>query len=172
MKGTGRIGIALCGALVFASVAAAQRPTRQLPGTQDDKVGVAIALTAGGAAYQFNGQASCAHEPKGYIYSVPAALWRVSQGDGARNVSLTFWRPANGSGDMFTLIVQSAGKTHHADTVKTKDGGSPQGSGEVKFAPAGAGGTFSVNAISGTGVKISGTIKCDAFRAMAAEGGN
>ena len=173
MKRSSTVGVALCWAVVVASVAAAQTPARQAPGKPpDDKVGVAIALKAGGDSYSFTGKASCTHEQKGYIYMVPAALWRVEQRDANGNMMLTFWRPATGSGDMFSLIVQRGRATHHADTVKTKDGGAPQGSGEVKFAPAGGGGTFTVDATTASGVKITGTIKCDAFRPASAEGGN
>ncbi len=173
MKVVRTFSVALCGALVFASVATAQRPTRRAPGMPpDDKVGIAIALQAGGAPYRFTGQATCTHEAKGYIYAIPAQQWRVEQNEGARSVSLTFWRPAGGSGDMFTLYVQGGGKTYAVDTVKTNNGGSPEGSGEMTFAPAGAGGTFTVNATAANGAKVSGTITCDGFRAAVAEGGN
>jgi hypothetical protein len=103
---------------------------------------------------------------------VPAKLWSVSQSEGTRTVSLTFWRPAAGSGDMFNLYVSTGGKTHHVDTVKTKSGGDPTGTGDVTFAAAGPGGTFTVNATTAGGVKISGTIRCDGFRAVMAEGGH
>ena len=173
MKLLRTIGVALCGALVLASVAAAQGPTRRAPGTPtDNKVGVTIALQAGAESYQFNGQATCTREPKGYIYGVPAQQWRVEQSEGARSVGLTFWRPASGSGDMFMLHLSSAGKTYATDTVKTKAGGALQGSGEVTFTPAGTGGTFTVNATAANGIKVNGTIKCDAFTAAIAEGGN
>ncbi len=166
-------GIALCGALAFTSVAAAQRSTRStsvLP--SPEKVGAAIALQAGGESLRFTGQARCTHEPQGYIYMVPAKLWSVAQSEGTRSVSLTFWRPAAGSGDMFNLYVSMGGKTLHIDTVKTKSGGDPTGSGLVTFAAAGAGGTFTVNGTTADGVKISGTLRCDGFRAVMAEGGN
>ncbi len=166
-------GVALCGALVFASVAAAQRAVPRAPGTPaDDKVGVVIALQAGGESYQFSGPAMCKHEPRGYIYMVPAQLWSVNQSEGQRSVTLTFWRPAAGSGDMFNLYVSMGARTHHVDTVKTRDGGDPEGSGQVTFTPAGAGGIFNVKATSAKGVTVTGTIKCDGFRAIVAEGGN
>ncbi len=166
-------GVALCGAAVLASVAAAQRPVRREAGTPaSDEEGVAIALQAGGASYQFSGPAECKHEPKGYIYMVPAKLWTVSHSEGQRSVTLSFWRPAAGSADMFNLYVSMGGKTHHIDTVKTKDGGDPTGSGQVTFTPAGSGGVFTLKATSASGVTITGTIKCDRFGAIVAEGGN
>lgn len=164
-------GVGVCAALALASVAAAQ-VARSPQQASDGTVGVTIALQAGGESYRFAGRALCTHEPQGFIYAVRARQWRVEQNDGARHLALTFWRPAGGSSDMFTLYVKDGGKTHVADTVKTKDGGSPKGSGEVTFAAAGAGGTFTVNATAANGAKISGSITCDAFRAAVAEGGN
>ncbi len=173
MKLLSMAGIALCGAVVFTSVASAQKPVRRTPDLPSaEKVGGAIAIQAGGEAFQFTGQVRCTHEPRGYIYMVPAKLWGVSQSEGTRSVTLTFWRPASGSGDMFNLYVSSGAKNHHVDTVKTKDGGDPTGSGQVTFVPAGAGGTFTVNATTAQGVKITGTLRCDGFRAVMAEGGN
>ncbi len=173
MKVPGRIGVAVCGSLLFASAVAAQRPTRRQPGPpMDDTVGVNIALQVGGGSYQFGGRASCTHEPKGYIYGVTAKLWRIQQSEGPRSVMLTFWRPASGSGDMFTLLVSNRGSSYETNTVKGKDAGPTKGSGSVAFTAAGNGGTFTVNTTADTGAKISGTIKCDAFRAATAEAGH
>ncbi|MBP1637075.1 MAG: hypothetical protein H6Q10_3649 [Acidobacteria bacterium] len=173
MKRSSTFGIVLCAVLAFASVAAAQSTTRRAAGTAlNDTAGVSVALQAGGDSYRFTGQAKCTHERQGYIYTVPAQLWSVEQSDGTRSVHLTFWRPASGSADMFTLHLQGGGTTHFTDTVKTPNGGSPRGSGQVTFAPAGAGGTFTVNVTAANGTKISGTVRCDAFGAVYAEGGN
>ncbi len=173
MKRSSMVGVVLCGALAFASVAAAQRPVRRTPGAAAESGGGGtVSIQAGGDSFRFSGRAECKHEPRGYIYTVPASLWSVDQSEGTRSVHLTFWRPASGSGDMFTLYVQGGGKTYKADTVKTKNGGSPEGSGQVTFAPAGSGGTFTVNATTANGARISGTLKCDAFGAIYAEGGN
>ena len=170
MRFSSAVSLGVCGVLLFVSVAAAQRPAPSTPA--DDTVAVTIALQAGGGPFRFTGQATCTHEPRGYIYSVPAQLWSVAQTDATRRVSLTLWRQADGAGDMFTLYVRSGGKTYKTSTVKTKDGGSQEGSGEVTFAKAGAGGTFTVNATTASGAKVSGTIKCEGFRAAVAEGGH
>jgi hypothetical protein len=173
MKLGGTIGAAVCGAMVVASVAAAQSAIRRAPGDDaDDNVGVNIALQVGGAAYQVNGRGTCGHEPKGWIYGTAAKMWTVRHRDGSRSVTLTFWSPGGGTADMFNLYVTSGGKTHQANTVTGKDAGPTKGSGTVTFAPAGTGGVFTVNATSAGGAKIGGTIKCDAFRAIVAEGGN
>jgi len=173
MKFSSAVSLGVCGTLLFASVAAAQRPAPSTPDTPaDDTVAVAIALQAGGGSIRFSGQATCTYEPKGYIYTVPAQQWHVAQSDPTRNVSLTLWRQADGAGDMFTLYLKSGSKAYKASTVKTKDGGSPEGSGEVTFAKAGAGGTFTVNATTANGTKVSGTVSCGGFRAAFAEGGH
>lgn len=173
MKVLSAVGLALCGAVLFASVAAAQSPIRRTPGAPaDDEVGMNIALQVGGATYQFSGRGECGHEPKGYIYATPAKMWTVRQSEGPRSVTLTFWSPASGGADMFNLYVTSGGKSHQTNTVTGKDAGPTKGSGTVTFAPAGTGGVFTVNATAASGAKISGTIKCDAFRAIVAEGGN
>lgn len=173
MKRSPVVGVVLCGSLAFASVAAAQGAMRRAAKAPfDDKVGVAITLQAGADSYRFTGRASCKHEPKGYIYMVPARLWSIEQHEGTHSVHLTFWRPASGASDMFTLHFQAGDKTYEADTVKTPYGGSPKGSGGVRFTAAGAGGEFTVNATAANGMRISGTIKCDAFGAIVAEGGD
>lgn len=173
MKLSETIGIALCGAVVLASVAAAQAPVRQLPGTEDDKVGVTVALQAGGTAYQLNGPGRCTHEPRASIYALSAQQWSVEQSDGRRSVHLTFWRPAkSGSGDMFSLTVSNGSRSHMTSTVKVGDQGNPKGSGNVTFKPSDKGGTFTVNATGADGTKITGTLGCSAFTALVAEGGN
>ena len=172
MKLSSTLGVALCGALLFTSVAAAQRSARRMPDTPaGDEVGVAIALQAGGDSYQFNGQATCTQEPKGYIYGLPAHLRTIEQSDGQRSISLTLWSPAK-KATMFTLHLSSRGKSYETDTVTGENAGPTSGSGTVTFAPAGAGGTFTVNATTAKGAKVTGTIRCDAFRTAIAEGGN
>lgn len=172
MKLSSAVRLGLCGALAVAPVAAAQRPAPSPETPSSGMPAVAIALQAGSDSYRFSGRAACTHEPKGYIYTVAAQLWSVQQTDATRDVTLTFWRPADGSGDMFTLHLQTGDRRYAADTVKTKDGGSPQGSGKVTFASEGRGGTFTVNAKTASGATITGTIKCDGFRPAMAEGGN
>lgn len=159
------VGCALCGALVFAFVADAQRPRRPAPRTSsDDKVKVEIALQVGSDSYRFSGGAACTHEAKGEIYSLPAQQWRVEQADAGRRVALTLWRPARGAMDMFTLYLQTGGRTFAASTVKTPRDTPAWDAGEVIFGRKGAGGVFTVNATAANGTVIRGTIACEAFR--------
>ena len=69
---------------------------------------------------------------------------------------------------MVTLSVTSGGSSHQISTVR---GGSPTGSGKVTLEKAGNGGTFAVDAKTGNGTAISGTITCDTFAPHTAEGG-
>ncbi len=172
MKLSSTVVVALCGALLFASVASAQRPTRRAPAMPSgDETGVAIALQAGSESYQFTGQGTCTQEPRGYIYGVAAHLRTIEQSDGRRSVRLTLWSPSK-SAAMFSLSMTSNGKSYETDTVTGKGAGPTTGSGTVAFAQQGNGGTFTVNATAANGTKISGTIRCDSFRTAIAEGGN
>jgi hypothetical protein len=68
---------------------------------------------------------------------------------------------------MFTLSVN--GKTTvSVTTVRSQ----VSGSGKVTLAPAGKGGTFTIDAKAKTGESITGSIKCDAFTPAIAEGGH
>ena len=147
-------------ALIWSMQASAQRrPT----GSQEKKVGVAIDLRVSGAAYTFKGEATCDHLAKGSIYDVVAERWSVRQNDGDRSLNFSLWRPTGGTADMVTLNVSMGGKRFDVSTVKSPQGAS--GSGSVKLAPQGAGGTFTIDATTASAARITGTVKCDAFTA-------
>jgi hypothetical protein len=160
--------LASCVSLVLTPAMAAQR---RAPGAAPAGVGVTVALKVGTTAYDFNGQAKCTYAPVASIYTTMAEQWHLEQSDGARSASFTLWRPKNGSGDMFSLAVSNGSASHLVNTVKGPSA-KPQGSGAVKLAPAGAGGTFTVNATAADGTQITGTITCDKFAPAMAEGGN
>jgi len=158
-------------ALTFvAPLPAQRRPAGAAP--QEAKVNATITLNVAGTAYHFSGQAVCEHLPQGSIYDIPAARWSVRHSEAARDLSLTVWHPQSGGGDMVTLAVGIGGKRHDVNTVKAPKATSVTGSATVKFAPEGKGGTFSLNAIAGSGAAVTGTIKCDAFTTPAAVAGN
>ncbi len=166
-----RIVLSFAMALTIASAGAAQR--RQEPAKPTDtKVDVAITLQVAGQPYHFEGKAEGLHAPVASIYSVVAEMWSVRQSDGQRSVTLTLWRPRNKSGDMFSLSVAAGGKSYIVNTVKPGGESSVKGSGTVIFTTSGAGGTFSINATGANGAAITGTIKCSAFTAAIAEGGD
>ena len=154
-------------ALMLTVAASAQR---RLPGSQEKKVGVAIDLKVNGTPYTFKGDAICDHLAQGSIYDIVAERWSVRQDDSARNVNLSLWRPVKGTGDMVQLSVYMAGKRYDVSTIKSPQG--PSGSGSVKLAKDGAGGTFTIDAATPSAGKITGTIKCDAFPASEAVAGD
>jgi len=158
-------------ALMIPSVGAAQpRPVPAAPA--DTKVNVAIALQVAGQLYNFDGKATCQHAPMASIYDVAAEMWIIQQRDAQHSMALTMWRPKNKTGDMFSLTLNSGGRSYIVSTVKTSGGGNAQGSGSVTLKPSGAGGAFTLGAKTENGVAITGTVKCSAFTAAVAEGGN
>jgi len=162
--------IAFAGAVMIPSISAAQ--ARRAPATQADAaVAVAIALRVDGQPYQFDGNASCQHEPMASIYGVAAEMWTVQQSGEQRSIALTMWRPKNGQGNWLSLGVSGGGKSYTVSTVNAP-GATVQGSGKVTLAPSGAGGTFTIEATAATGAAIAGTVKCSAFTPVIAEGGD
>ncbi|HMA54624.1 MAG TPA: immunoglobulin domain-containing protein [Acidobacteriota bacterium] len=166
-----RVFVALiCAALVLPSIGAGQDlRTQATPG--QTKVDISIALKVAGQPYNFSGKARSTHAPVASIYGTNAQQWQVEHNEDGRSVSLTFWRPTAGSGDMFTLRCKINGKSYLVRTVKTSGGGTIQGSGKVTFTPSKPGGTFTIDATTADGLTITGTIKCSAFSAPVDEGG-
>ena len=159
-----------CAALVIPSFGAAQEgPAPSNP--NETKVDVSIALKVAGQPYDFSGKARCTYAPLGSIYDTIAQQWYIEHKEGRLAVSLTFWRPTPGSGDMFTLHCTINGKSYLVSTVKTNGGGTIQGSGKVTFTPSKPGGMFTIDAKAADGSTIAGTIKCSAFSPAVDEGG-
>jgi hypothetical protein len=102
------------------------------------------------------------------IYQVVSELWSVQQSDGDHSLTLSLWRPKDGSGDMMSLSVGSGRTSNQVSTVR---GAAQAGSGKVTLAPSGKGGVFTVDAKAADGKAITGTITCDAFAPHIAEGG-
>ncbi len=162
----------LAGCFCFALAASDVTAQVRVPRTPvDAKVSVTIALEIGSESYKYTGPGTCRHALQASIYDLLAEQWTMEGGDGLRNVTLTLWQPKKGAGDMVSLAVSSGGKTHVVNTVKVGADGSVRGSGTATLAPAGKGGTFTINATAADGAKIRGTIKCDAFLAPAPVGG-
>ena len=141
---------------------------RRAPGETQPTQAIQVALKVGGATYQSSQAGKCTHAPVASIYNTVAELWSVQQNGEGRSLSLTLWKPKDGSGDMVTLSVTSGNVAHQVNTVR---GATTSGSGKVTLEKAGNGGTFTVDAKSSIGASISGTIKCDAFAPHMAEGG-
>lgn len=162
--------LATAGAVLAVAVSAGAQ--RRAPGERPDTtVPVTIALKAGAEAYNFTGKATCSHAPRASIYNLLAERWTIDQSEGSRSATLALWHPASGN-DLVSLSLSTGGKRYSVSTIKVGDNGTVEGSGTISLAREGSGGTFTVNATAANGTKITGTIKCDAFTAAIAEGGN
>ncbi len=166
-----KVLVAFASAVLLIPAIGAGQSSRAQSGPAETKVDVTIALVVAGQPFNFGGKALGTFAPVASIYEVNAQQWRVEHHDGPRSLSLTFWRPTSGSGDMFNLSCSINGKSYHVSTVKTNGGGTPEGSGKVTFTPAKPGGTFTIDAKTADGVAIKGTIKCSDFKAPVEEGG-
>lgn len=162
---------AVAAVLAFAAPSGEQRRPAGSP-SQQATVPAQISLKAGAQSYDFSGQAKCQHAPQASIYGAAAELWKVEHSGDGRNLTLTVWRPRSGGESMMNLSVSAGGQSYSVNTVKVGQQGSPSGSGTVSFAAAGKGGTFTIDAAAKGGVKIAGTIACEAFTPLIAEGGD
>ena len=145
--------------LLVALLLAAAVPHAQDPNPQS---AIQLALKIGAEPYTVSALGTCLAQPHGTLYEVPAQQWNARHRDDGRYVNLAFWRVQN-EGDMFNLGVLVGPRMHKVSTVTVRGKGSVQGQGTVRFTSAGAGGTFTIDAIADTGVKITGTITCGAF---------
>ena len=90
----------------------------------------------------------------------------------AERLTLALWHPASGERPLVSLSLTTGGKRTPSNTVKVGNHGSVEGSGTISLSKDGSGGTFTVNTAAANGTRITGTIKCEAFTAAIAEGGN
>jgi hypothetical protein len=149
----------------FVSVLDAQR---RVPGQAQSKQAITASLKVGGQPYESREPGRCTYAPTASIYSIVSEMWSVQQSTDGRSLTLTLWKPKDGSADMVTLAVTAGNSSQQITTVR---GGSTSGSGKVTLAKSDAGGVFTVDAKTGGGAVISGTITCDAFAPHIAEGG-
>jgi hypothetical protein len=140
--------------LLSAAASRAQDP--------DPQSAIQLDLRIGGVAYAISARGTCLAQPHGSLYDVPASQWTARHRDGQRYANLAFWRLASG-GDMFNLGVLLGPTLHRVSTVKVQGKGDPHGSGRVTLALKDGGGTFLVDALADTGVRVTGSIACGAF---------
>ena len=130
-----------------------------------------IDLQVGGERYAFTGPGVCQSSADASIYELPATMYAVRQNAEGRSLTLTLWRPKTGAPDMLTLGVSLAARSYRVSTVKVGRQGDVRGSGRATFARAGEGGTFTLDATAEGGTRITGTIACERFAGIVAEGG-
>ena len=163
--------VLIAGAIAVAVTSGVQAQRRVPAQRADTTVPVTIALKAGAEDFTFTGKATCTHAPVASIYGLIAERWTVDQSEGNRGVTLALWHPASGS-DLISLRLTGGAKPHSVSTIKVGTNGTVEGSGTITLAKQKTGGTFTINATTAAGTKISGTVKCDAFTPAFAEGGN
>jgi hypothetical protein len=130
-----------------------------------------IALQVGGRKYQASGQGECKSAAQAAIYGVRAAMYSVSHSGEGRSLNFNLWRPQDGAADMISLTLSEGKQRHQVDTVKAGSKKETRGSGKATLAQSGAGATFTLDAVTASGEKVTGTIKCPRFAGIRAEGG-
>ena len=158
--------VAIAGGGWISSVDAEQVAVRRAPA--ETKAPMQVSLTIGAQKYDSTAPGKCTHAPVASIYGTVSELWTAQQSEDGRSMSLSLWRPKDGSPDMMSLSVSSGRSSTNVSTVR---GTNAVGSGKVTLAPDAKGGVFSVDAQSATGTALKGTIKCEAFVAHEAAGG-
>jgi hypothetical protein len=155
------LAVGLCAVLAASASAQKKKAATDIDGP-DPKVGLTIALQVGDGRYDFAGKGVCLQIPDGSIYEAPAALYLVRHTSDKQRFNMTLYRLKSGT-DMLTMNVTAGSVTHSMTTVKIKTNGVPIGSGTAKLELADKGGTLTIDAADGKGVKMTGTVKCEAF---------
>jgi len=130
-----------------------------------------IDLQVGGEKYAFTGPGVCQSSGDASIYELAATMYAVRQNGDGQSLTLTLWRPKTGAPDMLTLGVSQGARSYRVSTVKVGRQGDVRGSGGATFAKTGEGGTFTLDATAEGGTRITGTIRCERFAGIVAEGG-
>jgi hypothetical protein len=161
----------MAAALVLAlAIAPAHAQVRRQP-AQPETMPLEAALNVGGKKVEFRGQGQCKAAPQASIYDIPAALYSVSQSSGSQSLNLTLWQPKSGAANMMSLHISTGSTRYEVDTVKGGAKKDTKGSGSATVQKSGAGGTFTIDARTASGEKITGKIQCGRFGGIHAEGG-
>jgi hypothetical protein len=151
--------------LGLADQAVAQRPGFA-PATKapnDESSQVAVTASVAGKNFRGDGRGECRHSPDATMRGVSSALWTVkfSEGRGSlKQLTLTLWRPKDGSPDDVSLEFATASGIHHINT-----GGPGENSGEASVAvlPSGPGGRVEIKGKDAEGKPVQIAIDCPAF---------
>ncbi len=130
---------------------------------------VDVTLEVAGVAYTAKGPGECVHSTDASLFSVPGAMWGARTRDRERHVNFALWRLTKG-GDMLTISVTVAGKTHRVNTVQVGPPENRHGSGKATFEKRGTGGVFTLDLVADTGAKVTGQLSCSAFVAPEGNG--
>lgn len=160
----------LTAAALAVCTASTEAQVRRAPGAAAG-VPVEVALQVGAKKYTASGQGECKFSEQGSIYDVPASQFFVSHRASSQSSQLTLWSPKDGRPEMVALHISMGGKQYEVDTVKAGAKRDTKGSGQAKMRKSGAGATFTIDAVTQGGEKISGTVKCGGLTPIHAEGG-
>jgi hypothetical protein len=128
----------------------------------DGTTAVELALEVDGKPIVTKGRGECNFTDDASIFEAPATMWAVRQSAGDRSVNLTMWRLRQG-GETLTLSLTAGGKTYRVNTTKVGQQGAIDGTGRWTFAKSGAGGTFTIEALTAGRTKITGRLTCAGF---------
>jgi hypothetical protein len=137
--------------------------TGMMSGQTAETTSVEVALEVDGRPIILKGSGECNFTNEATIYEEPATMWAVRQSTGNRSLNLTMWRLHKG-GDSFTLSLTVDDRTYRVNTTKVGQQGVIEGAGRWTFAKSGAGGVFTIDALTGTRAKIAGRLTCGGFK--------
>jgi hypothetical protein len=133
---------------------------------------ITIAAKVGKKSYQASGPGNCRHAPDASIRDVSASLWTVQYRNqreaGLKQLTLTLWRPKDGSPDQLSLTLEAGSGSHR---IQTGQEGKSAGEGSVTILPSGPGGRLEITGKDAGGKTLQLTIDCPAFAGVEAEGG-
>jgi hypothetical protein len=162
---------ALLAGIVLGSVtvgdAAAQRLTPDVPAKS---AAISVDANVAGKSYEGSGGGSCRHADEAYIHGVSASLWTVEysgQSGALKQLSLTLWRPKDGSPDQLSLSVETSSASHRIQTG-SKEGDTGEAS--VTILPSGPGGRLEIRGKEAGGRPVQITIECPLFGEVEAAG--
>ena len=139
---------------------------------QGKDISITVAARIDKKEYQATGSGTCSHAPDASIREVSASLWMVKYAsqreEGVKELSLTLWRPKDGSPDQLSLSLQTGSGSHR---IQTGQEGENAGEGSVTILPSGPGGRLEIRGKDARGKKLQVTIDCPAFAGVEAEGG-
>jgi hypothetical protein len=153
------LGVLVLGS-AYARNAAAQRLTPDVPARS---AAISIDAQVAGKSYQGSGGGICGHADEASIHDVSASLWTVEfsgHSGPLKQLSLTLWRPKEGSQDQLLLSLETSSGSHRIQTGR-KNGNSGEAS--VTILPSGPGGRLEIKGKEGGGKPIQIAIECPLF---------
>jgi hypothetical protein len=149
-----------------------QRLTGQETPVVPETVAITIAAKVGNKSYQASGPGKCRHAPNASLRDVSASLWMVEYANqresGLKQLTLTLWRPKDGSPDQLSLNLETSADSYR---IQTGQEGENAGQGTVTILPSGPGGRLEISGKHAGGKALQVTIDCPAFAGVEAEGG-